>query len=144
MMKNAFLLAALALTLGSAKVAWADNWACEYSGSYTNTKEKSGGSFVWGVHWAGQPGGPWKLTGAVDDKWGHSVFDGTCANKKCDFTQLYSTGPLKDKVYYWTGTYTDTHPAGKDINTFIGTWGHSLAHPDDGGPWNAVATCVKQ
>jgi hypothetical protein len=143
MIKKGVLVAVAAMTFGSAATAWADTWTCEYKGSYTNTKESTNGNFVWPVKWVGQPGGTWKLTGSFDDKWGHSVFDGICANKKCDFTQKYGAGPLKDKVYYWTGTYTDNHAGGKDVNTFTGTWGHSLAHPDDGGPWNAIATCTK-
>ena len=49
------------------------------------------------MKWAGTPGGEWKLTGSFDDKWGHSVFDGSCAKKKCDFTQQYPEGELKGK-----------------------------------------------
>ncbi|MFO0750553.1 MAG: hypothetical protein U1F43_33520 [Myxococcota bacterium] len=140
-MKPLFCLVAsiLALTsLGAA--AHAENWNCQYQGSWTTNSTGNTGEFNWSVLWTATGGG-WRMQGEYDDRYGHSILDGKCSTSECTFRQTYRSGQLAGKVYYWQGNYSDDHTRpGETVNRFTGTWGYS---PDarDGGPWDAVAMC---
>lgn len=143
-MKKLLLLAStLFAVLGTTSIATAaDSWTCGYQGSWTTTSTGNVGSFEWTVQWADNGAG-WAMIGEYDDKYGHAMLDGSCANKACAFTQTYTTGELKGKVYHWKGTYVDEKVRdGETVNRFKGTWGYSAA-AKDGGPWDAVAMCRK-
>lgn len=119
---------------------FAENWNCEYEGEWKTNKTGNSGALVWSVRWV-KRGGNWTVIGDMTDKYGASEVRGTCAAKKCTFTQTYSTGSLVGKPYTYEGTYVDKWEGdSKTTNEFTGTWkGNNTA-----GTWNAVATCTKE
>lgn len=137
-MKN-LLLAVLAAGLMATSGLAADNWECKYSGSWTRTKDGKSGDLVWTVTWVKQGGG-WTVVGNMNDQYGVSTVNGTCANKNCTFTQAYSTGSLVGKPYVYVGSYTDKVLGdGQTMNNFTGTWtGNGNA-----GAWKAKAICQR-
>lgn len=140
MKKLALFVSTLFVVSASGSAALAVDWTCDYTGSWTTTSTNNTGEFKWTVLWTDNGAG-WTMFGEYDDQYGHAMLDGKCANKACSFTQKYTTGDLKDKTYFWTGTYSDEKTRDNEtVNKFKGTWGYDNK-AKDGGPWNAVAMC---
>ncbi len=135
------LLAAAATVLAVATPAHAESWTCVYKGRWITTKTQNTDEMNWVLRWDKAKTG-WNLTGLYADKYGKASFTGACANKSCDMTQTYSSGSLKGKRYFYTGTYQDKAlSATSTENTFHGTWGTKSDNRTNGGVWESVATC---
>gem|GEM_PF-2348172 len=123
--------------------AHAEAWSCEYDGSWSTFNSGDKDTFHWSVIWQGEAGGNWKITGDYNDNYGKSALNGNCSKQICNVTQVYQSGTLSGKQYFWKGKYTDQASGnGKTLNRFEGTWGAKPNASD--GPWKAVATCTKK
>ena len=143
-MRRLFCLLVVCGSMLVSSVCWASVWNCTYEGAWVNVVDKDKGEFVWNVTWRSDGDG-WTIFGEYGDKWGNSTFDGDCKKNVCNFSQKYTSGALKGKSYYWVGGYVEKSVGqGKVINVFNGTWGPSAKERKSGGPWNALATCVKK
>ena len=135
----------IAIVLGLTVVvpAQAETWFCEYDGSWSTFNSSNQGKFHWSVAWQSNAGGGWIISGDYTDRYGKSVLDGNCSNHVCNLTQMYQSGELNGKQYFWNGKYTDqANGNGETINRFEGTWG---ASPSAGeGAWRAFAICVRK
>lgn len=137
------VVSSLALA-AAAEPAHAEVWQCLYKGKWVTTKTKNSDTMDWLLQWESQKDGMWKVIGDYNDKYGHAWFDGLCDEHKhiCAFEQWYKEGKLAGKKYYFAGKYHDKMLAkDKTENTFVGTWGYSPEHPDDGGTWESTAIC---
>lgn len=137
-MKKLIFAMAACMSLAAGNLS-AETWECKYSGSWARGSDNKSGSLVWTVTWVKQGSG-WQIVGNMNDEYGASAFNGSCANKNCTFTQTYSTGSLVGKPYTYTGGYTDQQLGnGQTQNNFTGTWtGNGNA-----GTWKAKAVCRK-
>jgi len=139
-MKKIFMAAlVVGLTAITGSLA-AENWECKYSGSWTRTSDGKSGDLSWTVTWVKQGGG-WTVIGNMNDQYGVSAVNGSCANKNCTFTQAYSSGSLVGKPYVYVGSYTDKVLGdGQTINNFTGTWTGN----GNSGAWKAKAMCSRK
>ncbi len=120
----------------------AEMWSCDYDGSWSTFNSDDKGKFNWSVVWQSKTGGGWGITGDYTDRYGQSVLNGDCNDRICNLTQIYQSGELNGRQYFWKGKYTDqANGSNRTINRFEGTWG-TASNADD-GPWQAVATCTR-
>jgi hypothetical protein len=140
-MKTLLALTIIAAMAGSAH---AEKWRCLYKGTWTEDSTGGTSKMDWLLDWTAK-GDHWELVGDLNDRLGHSWFDGTCDDSFCTLVQTYKSGKAKGKKYYFSGSYQDEQlDEGHTRNRFHGTWGYSKASNTDGGKWDAIATCEKQ
>ncbi|BBL75721.1 hypothetical protein [Methylomagnum ishizawai] len=138
-------LASITMLLGLmlALPVQAEIWICDYDGSWSTFGSNNKGRFTWNVFWKGKAGVGWEIDGEYTDRYGKSLLDGNCNDHTCSLTQVYRSGELNGKQYFWKGNYTDEAIGNaKTINRFEGTWGATPSAGD--GLWRAVATCIRK
>lgn len=136
-------IAALLLSAGLVLPAQAEIWLCDYDGHWSTLNSNDKGVFSWNVVWESNARGGWDINGAYTDEYGKSLLSGSCNDRYCKLNQVYHSGELKGKEYFWKGNYSDqANGNNKTINRFEGTWGTTPSAGD--GLWRAVASCVRQ
>lgn len=140
-MTSKLVVIGLLCGLTAAVPAQAEMWTCTYDGTWDNFGGTAQESFNWHVVWQSTSGNEWNVTGDYSDHYGESVLNGACDDESCLLHQVYNSGELEGKEYYWKGEYEDEKDGNNTINTFTGTWG-TTTDASDGGTWKAIATCV--
>lgn len=142
-MRTAFSTVLGVISLMVVLPAQAERWLCDYDGQWSTLNSSDKGRFTWSVVWESNAKGGWDINGAYTDEYGKSLLSGNCNNRYCTMTQLYHSGELKGKEYFWKGNYSDqARGDGETINRFEGTWGSSSSANE--GLWRAVANCVRK
>jgi hypothetical protein len=141
-MRKSFVGLVTLISLAIAGQAQAATWSCVYDGSWSTLNSSDKGTFKWNMVWESKAGGGWAITGDYKDQYGNSILDGSCSDTACNLTQVYQSGELKGKKYYWKGTYTDeARSSSRTVNRFEGSWGSTPSASE--GPWRAIATCMR-
>lgn len=117
----------------------------------------------WGCSWVGQWGekgediplapmsmkgylfaadGGWVLRANSEDAYGPSRIRGGCGDGACWMEQKYTTGDLKDQLYFFQLTHT-AEPLRKGVKTlhYKGTWGNTDNAAEHTGVMNLTGTC---
>jgi len=144
-MKNKVLSVSMLCGLVAAVPTHAETetWNCSYDGTWDTFNSSNEGVFNWQVTWQLNDEGQWDITGSYSDRYGDSILDGACNDDSCLLSQVYSSGDLQGKRYYWRGDYQDEQTNNTTTtNSFTGTWGTNKK-ATDGGNWKAIATCIR-
>lgn len=119
---------------------YAETWMCKYDGTWSAFNSAEKGKFTWNMSWEGKTSTGWEITGDYNDHYGTSSLNGQCNRQTCELVQIYHSGRLNGKRYFWKGNYADKKIDSENtMNQFEGTWGHAPGATD--GLWRATATC---